>query len=72
MEIRLSTPTPQHVTFESEMMELGKIIHGEERSFEIYITGYRAGVVETTAIINIDVLYNDVVVTSAETHFEIS
>lgn len=72
VEIHLSTPTPQHVTFESEMMELGKIIHGEERSFEIYITGYTAGVVETTAIIKIEVLYNGVVVTSAETHFEIS
>ncbi|NYT00916.1 MAG: hypothetical protein GKB99_04255 [Methanocellales archaeon] len=72
VEVHLSTPTPQHVAFESEMIELGKIIHGEVRSFEIYITGYKAGVVETTAIINIDVLYNGVVVTSSETHFEIS
>ena len=72
IELRLSTPTSQHVTFESEMMELGKIIQGEERSFDIYITGHTAGVVKTTAIINIEVLYNGVVIDSAETHFEIS
>ncbi len=72
VEIHLSTPTSRHVTFESEVIELGKIIHGEERSFDIYVIGHKAGVVKATTIINVNIVYNGVSINSAETHFEIS